>query len=108
MSAMYIQVVTFQLKDLSQEAFEADCDETAPAFAAVPGLIAKVWLADPTTNTYGGVYTWESRSACEAYLRSELFAAVASHPNLVAVTSREFAVLAGPTRVTRGLVGATA
>lgn len=105
---MYIQVVTFQLKDLSQEAFEADCDETAPAFAAAPGLIAKVWLADPTTNTYGGVYTWASQSACEAYLRSDLFAAVAGHPNLVAVTSREFGVLDGPTRITRGLVGATA
>ena len=31
---------------LSEEEFASSCDELAPAFAAVPGLASKVWLAD--------------------------------------------------------------
>ena len=39
----------------------------------MPGLISKVWLANPATNTYGGVYTWRDRASMEAFARSELF-----------------------------------
>lgn len=101
---MHIQIVTLRLSNLSDEQFRALCDELAPAFAALPGLLGKVWLADPTTNTYGGVYTWQSRSAYEDFLISDLFNSVASHPNFTAVSSRAFDVLDAPTRVTRGLV----
>ena len=62
---MHIQVVNFHLSDLSDADFRARCDEIAPAFAEVPGLISKVWLANASTNTYGGVYTWEDREAME-------------------------------------------
>jgi quinol monooxygenase YgiN len=100
---MYIQVVNFQLKDISEEAYRAMCDELAPAFAAQPGLISKVWLADRTTNTYGGIYSWETREAAERYKESELFQAVRTHPQLTAITLKEFGILDGPTTVTRGL-----
>ncbi len=30
------------------------------AFAALPGLGSKVWLADSVNGVYGGVYTFES------------------------------------------------
>ena len=66
---MHIQVVNFHLSDLSDADFRARCDEIAPAFAEVPGLISKVWLANASTNTYGGVYTWEDREAMEQYSR---------------------------------------
>lgn len=79
------------------------CDELAPAFTDVPGMHAKVWLADPATNTYGGVYTWRDRTAMEDYARSDLFRSVLSHPNFLDLTSRDFEVLEGPTAVTRGL-----
>ena len=104
---MHIQVVNFQLRDMDETAFRALCDELAPTFAAIPGLVSKVWLADPASGTYGGVYTWGSRDAYEAYTRSEVFAAIAGNPNFANVTSRDFGVLDGPTRVTRGLVAAT-
>ncbi len=103
---MHIQVITLQLTDMSDEQFRALSEELAPAFAELSGLISKVWLADPATNTYGGVYTWENRAACEAFATSDLFNAVASHPNFTGVTSRDFAVIDAPTRVTRGLVAA--
>lgn len=103
---MHVQVVNFQLKDMDEAAFRALCDELAPTFAAIPGMIAKIWLADAASGTYGGVYTWENRDAYEAFTRSELFQAVGANPNFANVTSRDFGVLDGPTRVTRGLVPA--
>src|SRR5947209_5085210 len=54
--AMYVQVVNFNLKDTTEQEYRAVCEQEAPLFGELPGLIAKYWLADPETNTYGGVY----------------------------------------------------
>lgn len=99
---MHVQVINFHLKGMSDAQFRALCDELAPAFAELPGLIAKLWLADPGSNTYGGVYTWEDRAAMEHFTKTKLFEAVATHPNFAEITSRDFGILEGPTRVTRG------
>ncbi|MBE0609592.1 MAG: YdhR family protein [Dehalococcoidia bacterium] len=104
---MHIAVVNFHLKDMTHDQFLAACDELAPAFAAVPGLIQKVWLSDPASNTYGGVYTWTDRDAFAAFAAGDLAGAVVTHPNFSDVTIRDFAVLEAPTRVTRGLAVAT-
>ena len=100
---MHIAVVNFRLKNMTHEQFTAVCDELAPAFAAAPGLVSKAWLSDPTGNTYGGVYTWQDRSAFQAFTNSELGKAVTTHPNFTDVVVKDFAVLEGPTRITRGL-----
>ena len=76
----------------------------APVFASVPGLLAKVWLANSAANVYGGVYTWRDRQDMENFKRTELFRGVAAHPNLADITSTDFAVMEGPTRVTHGLL----
>lgn len=103
---MHIQVFNFQLKHMTEVEYRVACDELAPAFAAVPGLLTKVWLANPETNTYGGVYTWRDRRAMEDFATTELFAAVLNHPNLDGITSKDFAVIEAPTHVTRGLAAA--
>lgn len=100
---MHIQIINFHLRDLSEAEYRAHCDEVAPAFAEVPGLISKVWLANRATNTYGGVYTWASREKMEEYAKGDLFKAVATNPNLAGITSIDFDVLEDPTSVTRGL-----
>jgi hypothetical protein len=105
---MYMQIVHFQLKGLSDGEFRAQCDQLAPQWAAISGLISKVWLANPATNTYGGVYTWESRQAMERFVCSDLFADVAANPHFANVTSTDFGVLEGPTRTTSGLPAAAA
>ena len=101
---MQILIVNFNLDGMSEEDFATGCDELAPAFAAVPGLASKVWLADRAEGTYGGVYAFESETAVDAFLESELFAGVGATPGLVNISVRRFGVLDGPTRVTRGLV----
>jgi hypothetical protein len=64
-------------------------------------LLAKVWLADPAANTYGGVYLWRDTAAMESYLRSELLQSVMSSPQLVNITSSDYAVDEDLTRVTQ-------
>lgn len=97
---MHVQVVTFQLKGISREQYEALCDQVAPAIASLPGLISKLWLADTATNTYGGVYHWQDRAAMEGFLQSDVFRAVATNPNLADIKSRDFGTLEAPGAVT--------
>ena len=63
---MQVQIINFNLNGIDEAGYRALCDELAPVFGAMPGLLSKVWLADAETNTYGGVYLWEDRAAMEA------------------------------------------
>jgi len=105
---VHIQIVTFQLTGMDDTQYRQASELEAPTFAAIPGLLSKVWLADQSTNTYGGVYTWRDRQAMEDFLDSELFREVRADPHVHDLTSRGFGVLETPTQVTRGLVMARA
>jgi hypothetical protein len=98
----HIQIVTFQLAGLEPDAYRAHVETSAPAFIGIPGLRAKTWLANPSTNTYGGVYTWESREAMEAYVNGPIFGALLANPGVAHVTTRDFDVLERPTEITGG------
>jgi len=101
---MHIQIIKFRLKGVSEDDYAGLCDEVASKYAAVPGLVRKVWLANSETGTYGGVYVWQDRQAMEDFAATDLFNSVATHPNLGSVTSEDFGVLVGPTQVTRGSI----
>ncbi len=105
---MHIQIVTFQLQDLSEEDYLAAAETDAPTFASVPGLISKVWLHDPATGTFGGVKTWVDRAAMESYLKGDTWRSMVTDPHVKDVSSRDFEVLEAPTRLTRGLPAVTA
>jgi len=97
----YIQVVNFNLEGITHDEFNGIANEVAPNFASLTGLISKVWLSDEENNTYGGVYSWESQEACEAYRSGELYAgALANNPNFVNLSDKGFSVLEGPSKVT--------
>lgn len=103
---MQILIVNFSLEGISEADYLRLCADVAPAFAAVEGLASKVWLADAAEGVYGGVYTFVSDAAVDAFLASELFASVGATPGLVNVSVRRFGVLDAPTALTRGLVSA--
>lgn len=105
---MIIQVVNFNLKDLSDADYRSVCDGLAPEVARVPGLISKVWLADEGSNTYGGVYTWVDREALDAFAGSDFFKAFATNPNFVNITSSVFGILESPSQVTRASIAVAA
>ncbi len=99
---MHVQIVNFHLKDISEEDYRRHCEAIASAFANLPGLVSKTWLANPETNTYGGVYVWRDLQAMENYTETDLYKGMLGNPHLDDITVRDFAVLENPTRVTRG------
>jgi len=106
---MHIQIVNFNLKDMSEAEYVRACDEQfAPAFSNIPGLVSKAWLSDPATNTYGGVYTWEDRDAMLGYQQSELFQSVAGNPDFADITAHDYDVMDGPSRLTNGILATPA
>jgi Putative mono-oxygenase ydhR len=106
---MVVQIVHFQLAGISPQEYEAEAERIAPAFADLPGLIAKAWLADPGANTYGGVYLWADRAAAEAYADGELLAAARRNPAFANFRSSILDTLAAPTALTtRALAGLSA
>jgi hypothetical protein len=100
---MQVQIVTFNLNGITKEQYEDLCNQLAPAFAAMRGLIAKVWLADDQANSYGGVYLWRDNAAYETYLQSDIFKGIGSHTGLSNVNSMVYGILEAPSAVTRAL-----
>ncbi len=98
---MHVKIINFNLVDMTEDGYHEACDQLAPAFAQIPGLRAKVWLCDPATNTYGGVYLFADRDAADEYAASELFRTVGAFPNFTNITVRDFAVDEESTRSTQ-------
>ena len=99
---MHMQVITFKLDGIDDAAYQAHAERNAPAFAALPGLRGKIWLANQQANTYGGIYTWDDVAAMRAYRGGKIFRGLQANPHMIDVAVRDFSVLAGPTEVTRG------
>lgn len=89
---MHTIVITFDLVDLTHDGYERLCAELAPAFAALPGLLAKIWLADRDDARYGGVYLFADAAAADDFLGSALARSVATNPHFSGLTVSRFDV----------------
>ena len=96
-------VVTFNLEGVSDADYRKSCEQEAPAFASVPGLVSKAWIADTATNTYGGVYTFTDQATMDTYVGGNLFRAIADDPTVVNLRTMAFEVLEVPSRITHAL-----
>jgi hypothetical protein len=103
---MRVQIITFNLKGLSDEEYRSHCEAIAPAFAQLPGLLSKTWLANAETNTYGGVYLWRDRRSMERYERSDIYGGMLANPHLEGLVARSFPVVEEATGITSNLGGA--
>ena len=101
---MHAQLITYQLKDISQEDYlKKMVEPDAPILANVKGLVSKVWLTDNAKNTFGGFYLWENKKAMEDFMHSDLVKAVVSRPFVTNVSSVDYEVNRKASLVTRGL-----
>jgi hypothetical protein len=100
-ASVYIQLVTFTLNGPTEAQYHEACQEETSIFADLPGLLAKIWLRDPDTGTYGGLYLWQDRTSYEDYLRSDVFHAIQDDPSFAAVTSRGFEHFENLTKATQ-------
>ena len=101
---MQAQLITYHLRDISQaEYLRQMVEPDAPVLAEVKGLISKVWLTDEEKNTFGGFYLWESKTAMENFMHSDLVKAVVSRPFVKDVSSVDFEVNQEASSITGGI-----
>ncbi|HVD60475.1 MAG TPA: YdhR family protein [Gemmatimonadaceae bacterium] len=101
---MHAQLITYQLKDISQPDYLKQMVEPdAPVIAKVKGLISKVWLVDEAKNTFGGFYLWEDKTAMNDFMHSDLVKGVVSRPYVINVSSVDWEVNEKASAITRGL-----
>lgn len=86
-------IITFNLDGMTDEEFKAMGEQAAPAFAAVPGLLAKIWITDPESNTYGGIKLFRDADSLDSYLESDLFKSVAGNPSFVNAKTQRYTVI---------------
>jgi hypothetical protein len=99
---MQILMITFNLNGIGEAAYRELTEQVAPVFPGVPGLLSKIWLADRSSNTYGGVYVFTNREAVQDYLDSELVGGLKANPFVANVEARVFDTIEAATRVTQG------
>lgn len=96
---MHIRIVTFGL-NVEADAYTAHAVHVAPGFTAWPGLLAKWWLGDTGSGTFGGVYLFASQRDADRSRDTDLFRGMFTNPALKDVTVREYDVLDAPTAIT--------
>src|SRR5215475_1840737 len=96
---MRIRIVTFAL-NVPADAYTHQATEIAPAFVAWPGLLAKWWLGDAASETYGRVYLFASREDADQSRDTDLFRGMYANPALKDVEVREYDLLEVPTAIT--------
>ncbi len=82
--------------------YEAAVGPLAKDFAALDGLIWKIWMINEEEGEAGGIYLFEDEASVKAYLEGPLAAGVISHPALSEFSVKQFDVMEGVTEVTRG------
>jgi hypothetical protein len=98
-TVMRIRIVTFGL-NIPADAYTAHALQVAPGFTTWPGLLAKWWLHDAASDTFGGVYLFASQQDADSSRQTELFRGMFSNPALKDVTVQEYDVLDAPTAIT--------
>lgn len=94
-------IVTFSLDGMTDDRYREVCAELAPAFAELPGLLAKVWLAAPGRGQYGGVYLFADPESADAFLASALYRTVRTFPQFTGITMQRYTVDETVTRRTQ-------
>jgi hypothetical protein len=96
---MRIRIVTFTL-DIPPDGYVRRATEIAPAFRSWPGLLAKWWLGDAASGTYGGVYLFATQADADRSRDTGLFQAMFTNPAFKDLTVREYDLLDAPTAIT--------
>ena len=78
--------------------FTAATAEHVPVFAELDGLLAKISIADPESDTKGAIYLFAGRTALDAYLESDV---LPEHPRGAKLRRYELAPLPGARRADR-------
>jgi hypothetical protein len=104
---MYARIVTFHLDGITAADYAQHAEEVAPAFTEWPGLLAKVWIADNDTGTYGGIYLFADQASADLSRDTDVFRFLATNPAFADLSIREFDALDAPTAITASVLAGT-
>lgn len=90
--------------NVSRTDYEQAVSALAEKFAAVDGLVWKIWIMNEKDSEAGGIYYFNSESSLKKYLEGELAAGVVNHPALSNMSVKQFDVMDDLTVITRGPV----
>lgn len=70
-----ILVVGFRLKNIKSISFlhylfQRVCILTTPFWSGLPGYYIKLWMVDPKTKNYAGIYEWKGKENAMTYLNA--------------------------------------
>ena len=97
------QIINFNLSGISRSEYEAAAAEAAQPISEMPGLISKRWLANEETNTYGGVYFWETKQHMQDWMDSQIFKDIGANPAFANAKVTDFEMIESLSAVTRGV-----
>jgi hypothetical protein len=106
MSQTMVQI-TFKLA-MPLATYEQIAEAAAPAIAAVPGLLWKVWGINSTAGEAGSTYLFTDAASARVFLAGPSIAHLAELPGVSDLKVEQFTILANPTSVTRGPIVKTA
>jgi hypothetical protein len=89
---MHALLVTYGLNGRTACEHAELSEALAPAFAAVPGLISRTPLENPTAGRFGAFYVFETKGAFDRFVAGELYAATDGSPELTNLTAADFSI----------------
>lgn len=89
---------------VSRAEYEQAVSPLASEFAALKGLVWKIWIMNEAESEAGGIYLFNDESSLKAYLEGPLAAQVKSHPAISDMSAKVFDVMDEVTAITRGPV----
>jgi heme-degrading monooxygenase HmoA len=72
---MIVQVVKYKTGLTDEEAAKAIA-QRAPQYEALSGLRQKLYIREPGTGDYGGIYVWEDEDSMREFRQSDLAATI--------------------------------
>jgi heme-degrading monooxygenase HmoA len=68
---------------LAPDELEKRYKDRMPEFRALPGLLQKHYLHDPSSDEWGGLYLWDSKASLEEFMASDLRRTIAETYQIV-------------------------
>jgi len=95
-----ILMVTLEFSGNFQD-LERDACRLANPIANVPGLRWKIWLANPDTNSIGGLYLFETEQALGKFIDGPIAAEITNRADFTNISMKVFQVMENPSIKTR-------
>ena len=93
-AAKEILIVNYELSEMSLEAHAQLGKDVVGNFAPgkINGLVGKTFIGNLEKEVFGGVYYFTDQISADAYLTSELWKGIVSHPNLVNFKNERYSI----------------